>query len=164
MFKAIIRAEHIQDTLDTVNALVDECRIHLNEDGLEIRAVDPANVGMVDLSLDVEAFESYQADGGLIGVNSSRFEDVDGMADRDQLVYLELDEATRKLHVDIDGQRRYLHVRHRDVHFELCDQLVLVEFGMAGFVLPGPAVPGFPVDNQPLLVVFLFHVESSIAA
>jgi len=34
-----------------VSVLVDECKIHLEEDGLEIRAVDPANVGMVDLSL-----------------------------------------------------------------------------------------------------------------
>ncbi|MXR51232.1 DNA polymerase sliding clamp [Halovenus sp. WSH3] len=103
MFKAIVRAERLQSTLDSVGVLVDECKIHLDEGGIEIRAVDPANVGMVDLSLDADAFESYEADGGLIGVNLVRLQDIAGMADSDQLVELELDEETRKLHISIDG-------------------------------------------------------------
>ena len=103
MFKAIVSADTLQATLDSVGVLVDECKIHLEEDGLEIRAVDPANVGMVDLSLSASAFESYEADGGLIGVNLVRLHDIAGMADTDQLVHLELDEQTRKLHISIDG-------------------------------------------------------------
>jgi proliferating cell nuclear antigen len=103
MFNAIVRADTLQATLDSVGVLVDECKIHLDEGGLEIRAVDPANVGMVDLSLDASAFESYEADGGLIGVNLVRLKDIAGMADSDQLVQLELDEETRKLHISIDG-------------------------------------------------------------
>jgi proliferating cell nuclear antigen len=103
MFKAIVDAETLRTTLDSVSVLVDECKIHLEEDGLSIRAVDPANVGMVDLTLDRDAFESYEADGGLIGVNLSRLEDIAGMADAGQLVHLELDEETRKLHIHIDG-------------------------------------------------------------
>jgi proliferating cell nuclear antigen len=103
MFNAIVRADTLQATLDSVGVLVDECKIHLDDDGLEIRAVDPANVGMVDLSLSAEAFESYEADGGLIGVNLVRLQDIAGMADSDQLVHLELDEETRKLHISIDG-------------------------------------------------------------
>jgi len=103
MFKAIVSAETLGTALDSVSVLVDECKIHLEEDGIAIRAVDPANVGMVDLSLDAGAFESYEADGGLIGVNLSRLEDIVGMADSGQLVELELDEETRKLHIQIDG-------------------------------------------------------------
>ncbi|MFB6268818.1 MAG: DNA polymerase sliding clamp [Halobacterium sp.] len=103
MFKAIVSADTLRETLDSVSVLVDECKIHLDEDGLSIRAVDPANVGMVDLTLGAAAFESYEADGGVIGVNLSRLEDIAGMADADQLVQLELDEETRKLHIQIDG-------------------------------------------------------------
>src|SRR6056297_3305200 len=103
MFKAIVSAETLTSALDSVSVLVDECKIHLEEDGLEIRAVDPANVGMVDLRLDAAAFESYETDGGLIGVNLSRLEDIAGMADAGQLVHLDLDEETRKLHISIDG-------------------------------------------------------------
>ena len=103
MFKAIVSAETLKTALDSVSVLVDECKIHLNEDGISIRAVDPANVGMVDLSLVATAFESYEADGGLIGVNLTRLEDIAGMADSGQLIELELDEETRKLHIQIDG-------------------------------------------------------------
>ena len=103
MFNAIVSAGTLRDALDSVSVLVDECKIRLEEDELAIKAVDPANVGMVDLSLDAEAFESYEADGGVIGVNLSRLEDIAGMADAGQLVQLELDEETRKLHVRIDG-------------------------------------------------------------
>jgi len=103
MFKAIVDAETLGDALDSVSVLVEECKVHLEEDGLSIRAVDPANVGMVDLTLDAAAFESYEADGGLIGVDLSRLQDIAGMADRGQLVELELDEETRKLHIQIEG-------------------------------------------------------------
>ncbi|MFC7044228.1 DNA polymerase sliding clamp [Halobacteriaceae archaeon GCM10025711] len=103
MFKAIVSAETLRATIDSVGVLVDECKIHLDEDGLAIRAVDPANVGMVDLELAESAFESYEADGGIIGVNLTRLEDIAGMADAGQLVQLELDEETRKLHIQIDG-------------------------------------------------------------
>ncbi|NHN60487.1 MULTISPECIES: DNA polymerase sliding clamp [Halorussus] len=103
MFKAIVSADTLKDTIDSVSVLVDECKIHLEEDGLAIRAVDPANVGMVDLELDAAAFESYEADGGIIGVNLDRLEDIAGMASGDQPVHLELDEETRKLHIQIDG-------------------------------------------------------------
>ncbi|MUV57486.1 monomeric archaeal DNA polymerase sliding clamp [Halogeometricum rufum] len=103
MFKAIVSASTLRDALDSVSVLVDECKIRLNEDDLSIRAVDPANVGMVDLTLDAAAFESYEADGGVIGVNLSKLEDFVGMANSDQLVELELDEETRKLNIRIDG-------------------------------------------------------------
>ncbi|MFB6096954.1 MAG: DNA polymerase sliding clamp [Haloferacaceae archaeon] len=103
MFKAIVGASTLQDALDSVSVLVDECKIRLNEDELAVRAVDPANVGMVDLSLSAAAFESYEADGGVIGVNLQRLEDIAGMASSGDLVQLELDEETRKLHIQIDG-------------------------------------------------------------
>ncbi|WP_224333192.1 DNA polymerase sliding clamp [Haloprofundus halobius] len=103
MFQAIVSASTLRDALDSVSVLVDECKIRLNEDELAIRAVDPANVGMVDLSLDAAAFESYEADGGVIGVNLSRLEDIAGMANTGDLIHLELDEETRKLHIQIEG-------------------------------------------------------------
>ena len=103
MFNAIVSAGTLQETLDSVSVLVDECKIRLEEDRLAIRAVDPANVGMVDLTLTADAFESYNADGGLIGVDLTRLDDIAGMANSGQLVELELDEQTRKLEIRIDG-------------------------------------------------------------
>ncbi|WP_435078507.1 DNA polymerase sliding clamp [Halococcus sp. AFM35] len=103
MFDAIVSAGTLGTALDSVSVLVEECKLHLNDDEIAIRAVDPANVGMVDLTLSADAFESYEADGGVIGVNLSRLQDIAGMAGSDDLVHLELDEETRKLHISIDG-------------------------------------------------------------
>jgi len=103
MFTAIVSASTLQDALDSVSVLVDECKVRLNDDEFSIRAVDPANVGMVDLTLEAAAFEAYEADGGVIGVNLARLEDIAGMAGSDDLIHLELDEETRKLHIEMDG-------------------------------------------------------------
>lgn len=103
MFTAIVGAETLRSTLDSVSVLVDECKIHLNEEGLAIRAVDPANVGMVDLDLDASAFESYEADDELIGVDLTRLEDIAGMADSGQLIDLSLKEDVQKLQLRMDG-------------------------------------------------------------
>ena len=100
-FSAIVEVERLQDALEPVSALVDECKIRLNDDGLSIRAVDPANVGMTDMSLATSAFESYDADGGVIGVNLERLNDALAMGSSGDLVQLELDEETRKLNIEI---------------------------------------------------------------
>lgn len=102
-FSAVVQADVLEDTLAPVRALVAECKIHCEPDGLEIRAVDPANVGMVDLDLDAGAFASYSADGGLIGVDLDRLADVVGMADAGDMVHLDLDEETRTLDISIGG-------------------------------------------------------------
>ena len=102
MFKAIVTASTLKDVLSSVGALVEECKIHLDEDGIAIRAVDAATVGMVDVQLASSAFESYESDGGLIGVNLSRLSDIAGMAGSSDLILLELDEETGKLHITLD--------------------------------------------------------------
>jgi len=102
-FSAIVEVETLQSALEPVHALVDECKIRLNEDGISIRAVDPANVGMVDVKIKTSAFESYNADGGVIGVNLERLTDMMSMGASGDLVSLDLNEETRKLDIHIDG-------------------------------------------------------------
>jgi len=99
----ILSADTLQDTLDSVGALVDECKIHFEDDHLAIRAVDPANVGMIDLNLESAAFESYNGNGETIGVNLNRLDDIASMADSGQLVHLTLDLEVGKMNIRIDG-------------------------------------------------------------
>lgn len=100
-FEAIITADRLEPALEAVSTIVDECKIRLSEDGLTIRAVDPSNVGMCRVSVDADAFESFRAQAGVIGVNLERLEDVVGMADGGELVHLALDPATRKLEIAV---------------------------------------------------------------
>lgn len=102
-FRAVVEAGTLQSALDAVSVLVDEVRVHLDEDGWRVTAIDPATVGMVDLSLPAEAFESYDATGGTVGLDVGRFESVLGMVDADERVVLDLDPTTRRLHVRVGG-------------------------------------------------------------
>ena len=102
-FQAIGEQRFFADFFEQFDALADEMKLHLDDDGLFGIVVDPASVGMVRDSLDREAFEHYSATGGLIGLNISRMLDILGMGNSDDLVELTLDEETRKLHIQVDG-------------------------------------------------------------
>ncbi|MDZ7687598.1 MAG: DNA polymerase sliding clamp [Halobacteriales archaeon] len=105
MFRSEINAGLLKSSVDTVSVLVDECKVRLDEDGLSIKAVDPANVGMVELDIPADSFESYEADDELLGLNLVRFQDITGMANKGDSIVMELDEETRKLLIRIDGLR-----------------------------------------------------------
>ena len=100
-FYATIEARRFKRLLRAVSAVVEECRIHLEPEGFVIRAVDGANVAMIDLSASAEVFEFYDASGGVIGVDIGRLYEVARMADASDHLHLRLDQETRKLHVRI---------------------------------------------------------------
>ena len=76
MFKAVINAETLRDAIEAVSSLVDEVKFSLSEKGIELKAVDPANVAMVSLRIGAEAFDYFKAAPGEIGVDLVRLSDV----------------------------------------------------------------------------------------
>lgn len=99
----IIESDTFNELIDRVEALVDECKMRFDPtEGLSVRAVDPANVGMIDPDLEPAAFESFSAE-GVIGINVVQLSDIVGMAQSGDLVHVELDQETRKLTFNIDG-------------------------------------------------------------
>jgi proliferating cell nuclear antigen len=101
MFKAVIDAEALRDAIEAVSSLVDEVKFSISEKGVELKAVDPANVAMVSLKLDAAAFEFFKASPGEIGVDLVRLSDLLSMADRGEKVKLELDEESHKLMIGV---------------------------------------------------------------
>ena len=97
MFKAVINAETLRDAMEAVSSLVDEVKFSITEKGLEIKAVDPANVAMVSLKIGADAFEYFKTTPLEIGVDLVRLNDVLSMADRGENVQLELDEENQSL-------------------------------------------------------------------
>jgi proliferating cell nuclear antigen len=100
---ATVEADELDDFVNNISVLVDECKIRTSPDGLRVRAVDPANVGMVDAELDAEAFEGFDTTTGVLGVDLGRFEEVVSLADSGDLVTMEYDTETRKLHIATNG-------------------------------------------------------------
>ncbi|MHC3381706.1 DNA polymerase sliding clamp [Haloarcula sp. H-GB5] len=102
-FSATAEADELARFLDSLTVMADECKIRTSPNGLQARAVDHANVGMVDGELNADAFESFDTTNGVLGVNLTRFEDVVNFADSGELVTLEYDTEKRKLHITVNG-------------------------------------------------------------
>ena len=102
-FRAAIQSDPLKNTLRALRATVDEARVKIDETGIRVRAVDPANVAMDDLDLSASAFESYEATPGVIGVDLDRLWDAVSLANKGDLVQLHLDTESRKLVVAVTG-------------------------------------------------------------
>ena len=103
MFKAVIGAEKLKDSIESVSTLVDEARFRLTPQGLSVKAVDPSNVAMVSFDLSKDAFDSFEATEGELGIDLTKLNGVMEMADKSDVIELELDEAAHKLIVRMRG-------------------------------------------------------------
>lgn len=103
MFKAVIQAEKLKDVLEAISTLVEEAKFKITPEGISVKAVDPANVAMVSLELLKDAFESFEADEGEIGIDLTKLSSIMDMADKNEKIQLELDENAHKLVVVMRG-------------------------------------------------------------
>lgn len=139
-FAAVVPAATLETALDAVAVLVEECVVHVDEDGLSVEAMDPATVAMVSLTLSPEAFDSYHADGTALGVDLDRLLAVVEMADGDQPVQLTLDPETRMLHVRVGELAYTLALIDTDAIRSPPDRIDLSEQFTASVTADGAAV------------------------
>jgi len=100
MIDVEIATDVLADALGAVETLVAECKVQFTEDGLSIRAVDPANVAMVDLTVDEAAFEAYEGSGHTVGLNLETLLDYLSAVDSETVTIRETDD--RKLAIEGD--------------------------------------------------------------
>jgi len=112
MFEAKIDANVLRDCIEAITAVVDEGKLRIAEDGLKLRAVDPANVAMVSFELQTDAFDEFrfaakEAEAGAevaaeskaeteIGMDFVKLLGILGIGGREE-VELKLDEHAQKL-------------------------------------------------------------------
>lgn len=101
MVRATIDATALQNVLEAVGVLVDECRIQVTREGMRFRAADPALVALVDVTLEADCFDEYNVSETVLGVNLTRLQDVLGVAENGEIVELTVDHATRTLQIEI---------------------------------------------------------------
>jgi proliferating cell nuclear antigen len=104
LFEAVAEKAAPKQLLDALTPLVNECKMHFNDGGVTVRAVDAANVAMVDAHLSAAAFESYESPGAVTqGVNLDAMSDRISVGGGSDLVNLSLDMESRKLNIDVDN-------------------------------------------------------------
>jgi len=72
VFKARIKADSLKEFIGTVGSLVDEAKLNVSEDSLQIKAVDPSHVAMIETNLVKSAFDSYEASAMEMGLDSDK--------------------------------------------------------------------------------------------
>jgi proliferating cell nuclear antigen len=103
MFKATIEAHKFVECVDALQTLVLEAKFMLTPEAMSVNAVDPANVAMVGLALPSAVFDSYEATEAELGIDLKKLSDVLGMAAKDEIVELELDEVQHRLVIKMRG-------------------------------------------------------------
>jgi len=103
MFKAVIGAERLKDSIDAISTMVDEAKFRITPDGISVKAVDPANVAMVTFEMGRDAFDSFEATEGELGIDLTKMNSIMDMADKNDNIELELDENAHKLVIKMRG-------------------------------------------------------------
>lgn len=131
MFNAKVKAEILKGIIDVTSPLVNEVKFNITKDGLSLRAVDPAHVAMVDLTLSNEAFEEYNASEMELGIDMDKFASIMRLANSANSVSLEFDEKANRLIITIGNLVRKM---------ALIDTAGMPDPKMPNLELPGKVV------------------------
>jgi len=97
MFTAKVKSEVLKEVVDVVSTLVDEAKFNIGKDSISVKAVDPAHVAMVDLSIEKNAFDEYKADEGELGIDMDKVKEVLKLSRAGDLIAIEHDEDRNRL-------------------------------------------------------------------
>lgn len=97
MFEAQCKAEVLKSVIDATSPLVDEAKFVLDDDGVSIKAVDPAHVAMVDLRLKKGAFDEFDAEEGELGLDLAKLKEVLKLASAGDDIEVAHDEDAHQL-------------------------------------------------------------------
>jgi len=87
--KAKIKKSKLDDVIGIVNIIADETRLYIDESGIRMRDVDPAHVGMVDVELNKDAFESFEGSEAILGLPIAKLSKATQLATSDDTIKLE---------------------------------------------------------------------------
>jgi proliferating cell nuclear antigen len=110
MFHAKIKSETLKGVVDVVSTLVDEAKFNINADGIELKAVDPAHVAMVELKVQKSAFEEFSADETELGVDLDKIKDVLRLSRAGDIIEMEQDEAKNRLVLHVGNITRRMNL------------------------------------------------------
>jgi proliferating cell nuclear antigen len=100
----------LKESVNIISELVSDVQIKFDSDKLEIIAMDPANVAMINFKLLSSSFVEYSVDGEeTIAINLDNFKQILGRAKANDSVILELDNESNRLKVGLkgDGNRNF---------------------------------------------------------
>lgn len=101
MFNAKAKSEVLKELIDVVSTLVDEVKLNVGKTGIAVKAVDPAHVAMVDLSLGKDAFEEYKGNESELGIDINKIREVLRLARSGEIISMDHDEDKNRLVISV---------------------------------------------------------------
>jgi proliferating cell nuclear antigen len=100
MFKARLDdPKMLKSSIDAVSNMIDEAGVNVTEDGIRLKAMDPAHVALVDLELSKDAFDEYEATEPLVlGLDLERFNTILKRCGSDK-IFLQFDSDNNALSI-----------------------------------------------------------------
>lgn len=165
MLEAKCKADVVRGLIDATTPLVDEAKLKVTKEGLSLRAVDPARVAMIDLTLGKGAFSSYKAEDCELGIDLDKLRDLMKLASAEDEITFEVDEEGSRLVVRIGNLVRRMHVL--DTSAMTDPQMPKLEFHATVAIAAGEIERGVraseAVTDHLALVVTAEHFELEAA-
>lgn len=97
VLKVRCKAQVLGEVVECIGNLVDEAKFHFAKDGLSLRAVDPAHVAMVELTLQKAGFLDFASGEHDLGIDIGKLKDVLKLAGAGDDVEVSLDDNANKI-------------------------------------------------------------------
>jgi proliferating cell nuclear antigen len=109
MFKALISdTKAWKNSIEAVAALIDEGTLHIDKDGLKLRAMDPSQIALVDMFLPASVFDEYKVEGQTsIVVDFAELSKITKRAKPEDKIELSLEENRFKMVFRGEASRRF---------------------------------------------------------
>ncbi len=122
MLVKIEEPAHFTKVIEIISELVSEVRIKLNEFGMSITAIDPANVALVGFRLPRSAFSQFESGHDILGVNLDDLKKILKRAGAKSSLILEKKENQLEIRIEDKIRRKFglnlIEVEGEDIDFE----------------------------------------------
>jgi len=98
MFEAVLSAEIWRKCVTAIGSLVEEVPLRITAEGIELRAMDPSHVSMIDFKMNKEVFAEFKTDKEVtIGIDIEDMSKFINRSRSDDILVLKLDEEKNKI-------------------------------------------------------------------
>ena len=91
MLNVTARQELLSRIADTISIVVEEARFDFSENGLNVRVVDPSHVAMVKLDVDAVAFETWEVEEAMVGLEMKKLKELISLGGADDIISMTYD-------------------------------------------------------------------------
>jgi|GEM_PF-4529428 len=129
MFK-IKNTEQFKKSFEQIAIFIDECNIHINDDGLTIKAFDSAQMLYIEYNLSAEGLDG-DLDSNVFGINISEMNKILGKLSQDDIISMDFTQYELQLIIEGEYKRVYTfplkELEEKDLEINVNDYPVLID-------------------------------------